>query len=484
MEFFPNSRIFVQIGPFAIAWYAVFILIGGIFGCWFSRRDLKKNGYSDETIEDLFLGAFVCGIIGARLWYCVFYDFNYYFSNPVNLLKIYEGGLAIQGSLVGGALFVGWYCWKHKMNYFRTGDAILPHMLLCQTFGRWGNFMNQEAYGGIVSESFYAHWPSFIADKMFIDGAYRMPTFFFESVCNLTGWLLIYFVYRKVSKPKRGDMVYAYLMWYGVTRFFIEGLRTDSLMIGPLRMAQLTSIVFLVIGVAGTLGLFRKLFKEPKPVILFDLDGTLLNTEPAILESYRRLFEKYAPTVEFDREKQLSVLGPPLRKMMKIYFPEQDTEALVEEYREINKAIHPETVFPMVHAKEMLEELKNQGYKLGIVTTKVEDVTRLGLDINGMTDYFDVIIAENHVTLSKPDPQGIFMACSQLNCGHDSLIYVGDSLTDIQAGKNAGAFTIGYLFMPERKQAMMDEKPNRVIEDLMDIVDIVKEEHSWTHNMM
>ena len=159
MEFFPSPKVFLQIGPFSIAWYAICIMIGGIFGCSVSARELKKNGYSTETIEDLFMGAFICGIIGARLWYCVFYDFNYYFSNPVNLLKIYEGGLAIQGSLVGGALFVGWYCWKHKMNFFRTGDSILPHMLLCQTFGRWGNFMNQEAYGGIVSESLYAGWP-------------------------------------------------------------------------------------------------------------------------------------------------------------------------------------------------------------------------------------------------------------------------------------------------------------------------------------
>ena len=484
MEFFPSPKVFLQIGPFSIAWYAICIMIGGIFGCSFSARELKKNGYSTETIEDLFMGAFICGILGARLWYCVFYDFNYYFSNPVNLLKIYEGGLAIQGSLVGGALFVGWYCWKHKMNFFRTGDAILPHMLLCQTFGRWGNFMNQEAYGGIVSESFYAGWPSFIAEKMFIDGAYRMPTFFFESVCNLIGWVLIYFVYRKVSKPKRGNLIYAYLMWYGVTRFFIEGLRTDSLMIGSLRMAQLTSLAFIAFGVVGTLGLFRKLFKEPKPVVLFDLDGTLLNTEPAILESYRHLFEKYAPTVEFDREKQVSVIGPPLSKMMKIYFPDQDVDQLIKEYREINKAIHPDTVRPMKNAKEMLEALKNEGCKLGIVTSKVEDITRLGLDINEMTHYFDVIIAENHVQNSKPDPEGILMACQKLGVGHDSLIYVGDAVSDIQAGKNAGAFTVAYLSMPERRQAMMDEKPNRAIDDLIELVEIVKEDHSWTHNMM
>ena len=99
----------------------------------------------------------------------------------------------------------------------------------------------------------------------------------------------------------------------------------------------------------------------------------------------------------------------------------------------------------MKNAKEMLEALKNEGCKLGIVTSKVEDITRLGLDINEMTHYFDVIIAENHVQNSKPDPEGILMACQKLGVGHDSLIYVGDAVSDIQAGKNAGAFTVAYL---------------------------------------
>ena len=97
---------------------------------------------------------------------------------------------------------------------------------------------------------------------------------------------------------------------------------------------------------------------------------------------------------------------------------------------------------------------------------------------------FDVIVAENHVQKSKPDPEGILMACQKLEIGHDSLIYVGDAVSDIQAGKNAGAFTVAYLSMPERRQAMMDEKPNRAIDDLMEIVELVKEDHSWTHNMM
>lgn len=101
-----------------------------------------------------------------------------------------------------------------------------------------------------------------------------------------------------------------------------------------------------------------------------------------------------------------------------------------------------------------------------------------------MTHYFDVIIAENHVQNSKPDPEGILMACQKLGVGHDSLIYVGDAVSDIQAGKNAGAFTVAYLSMPERRQAMMDEKPNRAIDDLIELVEIVKEDHSWTHNMM
>lgn len=202
-------------------------------------------------------------------------------------------------------------------------------------------------------------------------------------------------------------MVYAYLLWYGAVRIVVEGLRTDSLMFGRLRMAQVISVVFIVVGLLGMLGVFRKVMKNPKPVILFDLDGTLLNTEPAILKSYRELFKKYRTEEEFTRDKQLAVLGPSLQTMFAQYFPEQDAEQLVKEYREHNRAAHADLVKPMDGAVELLESLKAQGYKLGIVSTKVKEMVLLGLTLNHMDHYFDVIVGQDDVKNGKPDPEGI-----------------------------------------------------------------------------
>ncbi len=483
MSFFPDSKTFIALGPVSIKWYAVLIMSGAVLCCIFSWRELKKNGYSIDMIEDLFTGCLLLGIIGARLWFCAFYNLSFYLANPLEILKVYEGGLAIQGGLLAGAGYASFYCYKHKINFLRGADCILPNVLLAQAIGRWGNFVNQEAFGGVVSKSFYRYFPAFIRDRMWIDGAYREPTFLYESAGDLIGWFLIWGIYRRNSSRKRGDLAFAYLLWYGLVRFFVEGRRTDSLMFGPLRMAQVVSLVFMAIGLLGILGIFRKKEKK-KPVILFDLDGTLLDTEPAILESYRRLFAKYRTEAEFDRKKQLEVLGPALREMFPKFFPDQDVDKLIEEYRQINHEIHPEFVKPMKHVKELIEELKKEGYKLGIVSTKKQDTVRYGLSLFGMEEAFDVILGEGDVEKGKPAPDGIFQACRCLNEGHDNCIYVGDSVTDIEAAKNAGVYSIGYLFNPERREKLIQAKPNRIIEDLAEIKEIIKEDHPWTSNMM
>lgn len=484
MSFFPDGKTFLAIGSLSIKWYAVLIMTGTILSCCIAYRELKKNGYGVELIEDLFMGCMFFGILGARLWFCAFYDFGYYFSNPLEILKIYEGGLAIQGGLFAGGLYALIYCHRNKIDFMRGADACAPNLLFAQMIGRWGNFVNQEAHGGIVSEEFISMFPDFIKEGMYINGAYYAPTFLYESIGNFIGWVLIWGIYRKSKTRKRGDLAYAYLMWYGLVRVFVESMRTDSLMFGSLRMAQIISLLFILVGMLGTLGVFRKLQKKEKPVMLFDLDGTLLDTEPAILESYRRLFEKYAPESEFDREKQLSVLGPALSEMFPKFFPGNDVDALIREYRQINHDIHPEFVKPMENAKLLLDTLKKEGYRIGIVSTKKADTIRYGLSLFDMEDYFEVILGEGDVQKGKPAPDGILAACKMMKVGHDCCIYVGDSVTDIQAGKNAGVYTIGYVFNEERKQKLVASEPNRVINDLAEIIEIVKEDHPWTYNMM
>lgn len=484
MQFFPDVRTFLSLGPLSIKWYAIFILCGAMLAYWFSVREIKKLGYKSEVAEDLFMGCLICGVIGARLWFCAFYNLSYFLANPIEILYTFEGGMAIQGGLFGGVLFGLWYAKKHKLSFMRLADAIVPNILVAQAIGRWGNFINQEAFGRTVREAYYAYFPKWFSDMMYIQGAYREPTFLYESLGNLVGFILIIFVVKRFSKLKRGDLVYAYMMWYGIIRLFVEGLRTDSLMFMGLRMAQLISIAFIIVGLVGTFGLFRKIFKQKKPVILFDLDGTLLDTEPAILDTYRYLFKKYRTEEEFTRDKQLAVLGPSLESMFKEYFPGKDVHSLIEEYRQHNWEIHEQLVKPMDGAIELLAGLKKQGYKLGVVSTKRKDTINLGLQQNRMMEYFDVILGEDDVTKGKPNPEGILKACNMLNEGHDSVIYIGDSIMDIQAARNAGVFSVGYFFNPERKERLEAEKPNRIIDHLLQLNEILKEDLFWTNNMM
>ncbi len=488
MTFFPDRTTFLSIGSVSIQWYALLMLSGVLLVTYVSYKQMKKANYSFEIAEDLMIGCFIAGILGARLWYCAFYDLEYYLADPIRILQIYNGGLAIQGGLFTGALYGWWYTKKHKINFFRLADMIVPHMLLAQAIGRWGNFMNQEAHGDVVSEAYFNNFPNFIKEGMYIQGQYFEPTFLYESVLNIIGFLLFVFVIRKLNEKyhflKRGDGVYFYLVWYGCSRYLVEGLRTDSLMLGDFRMAQLTSIAFVVVGVAGFLGVFRKIFKDPKPVVLFDLDGTLLNTEPAIIETYRHLFKKYKTEEEFTKEIQVEILGPTLKEMFEKYFPEQDTEKLIKEYKEYNFKIHPEQVTMMDNAKETLETLVSEGYKVGIVSSKFSDGIQVGLKLHNLTEYFESIIGLDNVKQGKPDPEGIVMACAQMNRGYDDCIYIGDSETDMQAAHRAGVYSVGYLFNKDKEGALRAENPNKIITDLSEVVELVKENHSWTYNLM
>jgi phosphatidylglycerol---prolipoprotein diacylglyceryl transferase len=488
MTFFPDAQRFIQIGSLSITWYAILMISGVGVTFYFSLKEMKKCGYNIEVAEDLAIGCFLWGIVGARLWFCLFFDIGYYLENPIRFLQTYNGGLAIQGGLFAGALYGLYYAKKHKFDFIRLADCIVPNMLIAQAIGRWGNFINQEAHGSAVSEAYFNYFPEFIKNNMFINGTYYAPTFLYESVLNLIGFILIYFVIKKLNNKyhfmKRGDGIWFYLVWYGWSRFIVEGLRTDSLMFGPIRMAQLISVVFIVVGVLGYLGLFKKFIKTKQPVLLFDLDGTLLDTEPAILETYRHLFEKYRTVEEFAREKQLEVLGPPLAKMFPIYFPDKNTDDLIKEYREYNFKIHPEFVKPMNNCEELLKSCKEQGYKIGVVSTKFKDGVKLGLDLFNLTQYVDVVLGQDDVQHGKPNPEGIFKACTELGEGHDSCIYVGDSATDIFAAHNAGVYSIGYIFNEERSQKLKDSKPNVLIHDLIEIKEILKEDHPWTYNMM
>ena len=218
---------------------------------------------------------------------------------------------------------------------------------------------------------------------------------------------------------------------------------------------------------------------------MFDLDGTLLNTAPAIIESYKYLFNKYRKDIVFDEEKQLEVIGPSLFVMFEKYFPDKDVDELVKEYREYNFKIHKEFVSPMNNAEALLKQLKEEGYKIGVVSTKLKDAVEMGLKMFNLDEYIELVIGYDSVKNQKPDPEGLLLACKEMNHTQDECIYIEILLLIYKPLKMLVYILLDILLDEDRKQALIDSKPNKIIKDLIEVLDILKEDNkSWTKDMM
>lgn len=489
MTLFPDTRTLlrIEIGDFKlqIAWYAVLILTGALVAYFLSLKNAKKLGYDKKLMEDFFFTMMPIAIVGARLWYVIF-EWQQYQDNPIRALYIWEGGLAIHGGLIAGITFAYFFFRKRGVNILRVGDGIMPNVLLAQAIGRWGNFMNQEAFGDVVPASYFDHFPAFIKNQMYIDGAYRQPMFLYESLANILGFILITFVYKKFRK-RRGDLIFAYIVWYGIVRYFIEITRSDSLMVGGFKTAQLTSIAFIIIGMLGILGVYHKLFnkiypfKRNKPVILFDADGTLIDSEKLIRDSFAHTFKTHKNGYELSDEEFISIMGPPLLDTMAKHFDAEQAKQAVATYRSYNHENHDAYVRSMKHAKELLAYLQAEGYEMAVVSNKFRELVIRGLKVSGIDTYFDVVVGGDDVKAGKPSIEGIVKACELLQVPLDEIIFVGDSVVDIQAAKNIEAYSIVLASNNEKKDAILQSaKPKRIINDLLEIKEIVQEENEWS----
>lgn len=232
-----------------IYWYALIIVSGIIIAMWLSSREAVRVGLKSEDITDFMLWGLPLSIIGARLYYILF-DLPQYIADPIQIFNIRSGGLAIYGGLIAGAITLYFFTKYHFISMWTFLDTAAPSVLLAQAIGRWGNFMNHEAYGPVTTRIFLEnlHIPRFIIDNMYIEGFYRQPTFLYESVWSLIGFILLLFLRNKKHLLKKGEVLLVYVMWYSFGRFFIEGLRTDSLyFLGVIRISQLLS-AFLFVG--------------------------------------------------------------------------------------------------------------------------------------------------------------------------------------------------------------------------------------------
>ncbi|MFJ5623427.1 prolipoprotein diacylglyceryl transferase [Peribacillus loiseleuriae] len=245
----PLNPIAFDLGFLAVHWYGIIIGFGVLLGLYIATREAERRGIGKETFVDMILFAVPIAIISARIYYVIF-QWDYYSQNPGQIIQIWNGGIAIHGAIIGAVITAIVFSKVRKLSFWKLVDVAAPSLLLGQAIGRWGNFMNQEAHGGEVTRAFLEnlHLPNFIINQMYIEGSYYHPTFLYESIWNLLGVVLLLFLRR--SNLHRGEIFLSYVIWYSVGRFFIEGLRTDSLMLTEtLRIAQVISIVLIVVAI-------------------------------------------------------------------------------------------------------------------------------------------------------------------------------------------------------------------------------------------
>jgi len=483
MSLFPSRKIFLSAGPFTITWYAVLILTGAIITYLFSRKDARETKYleRDDFFDDVYLCVLWVGIIGARIWYCLFYPEGTYLENPSLIIRIWDGGLAIHGGIIFGLITAFIMCKIRNVSFFKVLDTILPNVLIAQAIGRWGNFVNKECHGIKVDESYFDGILFFLKDGMKISGSYYVPLFFYESLLCLLGFILIRYVIKRFQN-KRGDLAFAYIMWYGIVRLYIESSRTDSLMIGSIKIAQLISIIGIIVGIAGYLGFFNLFIKKKKPVIIFDYDLTLVDTSMSIKGGFMSLFEKYDKPENFTIEKQDKVMGPPLSKMIKEFFPNEDTDKLCQEYREKNYELQLSTNKIYPNEFEVIKKLHEDGYKIAIASNRSSDSIGIGLKQFELEPYIDCVVGLKEVKNLKPDPECIFNIIKKNKWNYDEVIYVGDSVGDIECGHNYGAYTVAFHSSELREEELLKTNANKHMYDYKELLDIVNESCYFTYN--
>ncbi|MGG3454026.1 prolipoprotein diacylglyceryl transferase [Paenibacillus rhizolycopersici] len=219
-----------SIGGLKVHWYGLILGSAALVGLLLAVREGKRFRIPQEFFMDLLLLGVPSAIIAARIYYVAFM-WDDYKDNFWDVFKIWNGGIAIYGALIGAIICAVIFVRRRGYNFWRIADICAPGLIIGQMIGRWGNFVNQEAYGGPTTEEFLRnnlHLPSFIVNQMNVQGTFHHPTFLYESLWNLVGLVLL-FVLRRQKFLRSGELFASYFIWYSIGRFFIEALRTDSL---------------------------------------------------------------------------------------------------------------------------------------------------------------------------------------------------------------------------------------------------------------
>ena len=519
-----NSKIFLKIGDLQIAWYAI-IIIGGAIICSIIAyfMYLKRLGLNSDTLSEGLVLGLLFGILGARLYYVAFSGDTY--NSIIEVLDPSKGGLAIHGAIIAVSIYVPIYCKIKHIDVIPLLEILFPVFMMCQAIGRWGNFVNQEAYGPLIKyPGFVSYYntlteanliaqreflsklliPDFIIDRMYISNpvggtaaGYYHPTFLYESVFNVCGVLLYTTLRRFVKKIYVGDGISFYLIWYGILRFFIESLRTDALPLWNtgLKVAQVISILFIILGV--TLAVLRRVFKYRlvpckeallgenatlmlvstkkemigNKVLVFDCDGTVLDTFELIENIVLETFKEVNPTYPITIEEAHTFFGPYINDTFKKYASTEDELNLyINTYNKYAAELTAKYIKAYPGIKETLSTLKEQGFIICIASNKISKEVKRGLILCDLNQYVSDIIGAEQMKNAKPDPDCINQLKEKYHV--EKILMIGDTETDILTGKNASCYTCGVTWCVSTKEDFKKWKADEIVSDPKDLIKI------------
>ncbi len=432
-------------GNFALRTSVLSVLAGAFIAYWFFRKNMKKNGYRDNTCEDIFLISVLTAIVGSRLfWYA-----EEKFEGISRFFHFYEDGFEVLGGMGLALIAIFIYCRKHYMSVMRTTDCGLPYVLLGLGIGRLGFYPANHSVLWIA-------------------------------LLNLLGFILIEYVYGKFFHDKRrGDRTAMTILWIGFSRFFVRVFQFGS---GSGRKAD---IFFGGLAALVGLGLYayvrmRKL--NERPVVLFDLDGTLVDSEKLVRETYRGLFEKYKTLEEFTQEIQLQITDPIIDESIMKMFPEESKDEITQEFDTLQLEMPKLGVVKMMdHAEDLLIGLARNGYRIAIISSRTKESTDYWVEEFDLDEYIDTTVGNDSVAAGVPSVDGILKACEVMKTGHDSCVYIGNTVNDIRSAIGAGVYTIAFAKDDDRRAELEREKPDRIITSLTELDAILEEKRQWAY---
>lgn len=518
-----SSKIALSLGNLSVTWYALIILSGALIGAILAYYlYLKKLGVNSDTVSEGLAFGLLFGILGARLYYVLFSGQQY--DGLLDIINPSNGGLAIHGAVIAVAIYVPVYCKIRHIALLPVLEIVFPTLMFCQAIGRWGNFVNQEAFGSLIKfpgfvdvntaltdanllaqREFLSKLliPNFIIDRMYIPyssasgwtvAGYYHPTFLYESLLNLLG-LCIYAVLRKKwKKVLIGDSVCFYLIWYGAVRIFIESLRTDPLMLGNtgIKVAQLISCLFIVGGIA--LIVLRRVFKfkltpccdvlynssatimldkidasKKNKVLVFDCDGTVLDTFELIEHIVFETFKEVNPDYPLTIEEAHSFFGPYINDTFTQYAKnEEELNLYINTYNKYASILTEKYIKAYPGIKEALTELKKKGFIIVVASNKISLEVNRGLKICKLNHLVDYVIGAEQMKTPKPNADCLNQVMAKYNV--KKVLMIGDTENDILCGKNAKCYTCGVTWCVSTSNDFKLWKADEIVSNPLELI--------------